>query len=48
MLLFIYKLGVHWYFRFVVKTADNRDKLLKYKSFKTSVTKYTSVYNCGA
>ena len=27
MLLYIYKMGVHWYFRFVVKTADNRDKI---------------------
>ena len=23
-------MGVHWYFRFAVKTADNRVKLLKY------------------
>ena len=30
MLLYIYKVGVHWYFRFAVKTADNRDKMLKY------------------
>ena len=30
MLLYIYKMGVHWYFRFAVKTADNRDKMLKY------------------
>ena len=26
--------GVHWYFRFAVKTADNRVKLLKYKDSK--------------
>ena len=25
MLLYIYKMGVHWYFRFAVKTTDNRD-----------------------
>ena len=34
MLLEVYKMGVHWYFRFAVKTADNRDKLLKYKALK--------------
>ena len=34
MLLYIYKMGVHWYFRFVVKTADNGDKILKYKVLK--------------
>ena len=27
-------MGVHWYFRFAVKTADNRAKLLKYKASK--------------
>ena len=31
MLLFIYKMGVHWYFRFAVETADNRNTLRKYK-----------------
>ena len=30
MLLYIYKMGVHWYFQFAVKTADNRDKMIKY------------------
>ena len=24
MLIFNYKMGVHWYFRFAVETADNR------------------------
>ena len=24
MLLFYYKVGVHWYFRFAVETADNK------------------------
>ena len=30
MLLFICKMGVQWYFHFVVKTADNGVTLLKY------------------
>ena len=34
MLLFICKMGVHGYFCFVVKMADNRGKLLKYKALK--------------
>ena len=34
MLLFANKMGVHWYFRFAVNTADNRDKLSKYITFK--------------
>ena len=34
MLLFIYKMGIHWYFRFAVETADNRDILRKYKALK--------------
>ena len=34
MLLFICEMGVHWYFRFAVKTANNRVKLLKYKTLK--------------
>ena len=34
MLLFTNKLDVHWYFRFSVKTADNRDTLSKYNTFK--------------
>ena len=34
MLLFISKMGVHWYFWFAVKTADNGVKLLKYKALK--------------
>ena len=34
MFLYVYKMGVHWYFQFVVKTADNRDKMLKYKALK--------------
>ena len=34
MLLYIYKMGIHWYFRFAVKMADNRDKMLKYKALK--------------
>ena len=25
MLLYVYKISVHWYFRSAVKTADNRD-----------------------
>ena len=29
MLLFNYKVGVHWYFHFAVETADNRAKLEK-------------------
>ena len=32
MLLHIFKMGVRWYFRFVVKTTDNRDKLEKAKT----------------
>ena len=34
MILFANKLGVHWYFRFSVKTADNKDILSKYNTFK--------------
>ena len=34
MLLFIYKIGVHWYFRFAIEMADNRDILQKYKALK--------------
>ena len=34
MLLFIYKMGGHWYFRFAVEKADNRDILRKYKALK--------------
>ena len=34
MLLQVYKMAVHWYFRFAKKTADNRVKLLKYKALK--------------
>ena len=30
MLLFFYKMGVHWYFRSAVKMADNTDNLFKY------------------
>ena len=33
MLLFANKLGVHWYFRFSVKMADNTDILSKYNTF---------------
>ena len=29
MRLYIYKMGVHWYFRFAVKTVDSREKILK-------------------
>ena len=34
MLLYIYKMGVHWYFWFEVKTSDNRSKMLNYKALK--------------
>ena len=34
MLLIANKLGVHWYFRFSVKSADNRDILSEYNTFK--------------
>ena len=34
MLLFIYKMGVDWYFQFLVKMANNGVKLLKYKAVK--------------
>ena len=34
MLLFIYKMGVHWYFWLAVKTADIRVKLLKFEALK--------------
>ena len=34
MLLFANKMGVHWYFWLAVKTADNRDILSKYNTFK--------------
>ena len=34
MLLFANKMGVHWYFQFVVKTADNRDILSKYNTLR--------------
>ena len=32
MLLFYYKVGVHWYFRFAVETGDNID--LNYENRK--------------
>ena len=34
MLLFANKMGVHWYLRFVVNTADNRDIWSNYITFK--------------
>ena len=34
MLPFISKVGIHWYFWFAVKTADNKDELLKYSFWK--------------
>ena len=34
MLLFADKMGVHWYFRFAVNMADNRDISSKYITFK--------------
>ena len=34
MLLFANKMGVHWYLRFAVSTADNRDILSNYITFK--------------
>ena len=34
MLLFANKMGVHWYFRFAVKTADNTGTLSKYITFQ--------------
>ena len=34
MLLYIYKMGVHCYLQFAEKTANNRNKMLKYKVFK--------------
>ena len=27
-------MGIHWYFQFALKTANNRDKMLKYKALK--------------
>ena len=35
MPLYTTKMGVHWYFRFAVKAADNRDEMLKMLKFKT-------------
>ena len=32
--LFLYKMGVHWYFWFAVITADKRDKIVRYKALK--------------
>ena len=40
MLLFFYKMGVHLYLRFAVKTADNRDKMIKYKALKQKYLSY--------
>ena len=34
MLLFVYKMGVHWCFQFGEKTANNKDKMSKYKALK--------------
>ena len=45
MLLFICKIDVHWYFWFVVKTADNRVKILKYKALKQM--HITWITDCG-
>ena len=33
-------MGIHWYFRFAVKTADNRDQLLKDKALKQTLQGY--------
>ena len=43
MLLYVYKMGGHWYFRFVVKMAniDNRDVTI------ISVTESSSIPRCG-
>ena len=31
MIIFLCKMGIHWYFRFAIKTLDNRQvKLLKF------------------
>ena len=27
-------MGVHWYFRFAIKTTDNTDEMLKYEVLK--------------
>ena len=47
MLLFIYKMGIHWYFWFAVKTANNGDKLKKNISFETNVTTCTWAIICN-
>ena len=45
MLLLANKLGVYWYFRLSVKTADNRDILSKYN---TILKKHKQIINCTA
>ena len=34
LLLYAYKMGVHWNFQSAIKMVDNRDKMSKYKIFK--------------
>ena len=46
MLLFANKLGIHWFFQFSVKTADNRDILSKYNTFKEILKKHKQIINC--
>ena len=43
MLLFVNQLGVHWYFRFAVKTVDNKDELSKYNTFKEMLNSINKV-----
>ena len=45
MLLFANKLGVHWYFRFSVKTADN---IVKIQHFQRNVEQHKHIINCTA
>ena len=44
MLLFANKMGVHWYLRFAVNTADNRDILSNYITFKEM---FPSIFSGG-
>ena len=49
MLLFANKLGVHWYFRFSVKTADNRDIfIVKIQHFQRNIEQHKQIINCTA
>ena len=45
MIIYVYKMGIHSYFQFVVKKIDNRDYCQNLKSSRSHV-KHAQSFNC--